>query len=107
MYGRIFLALAWGTSNLMKYKPPLRRSVRLMADKGLAARRLLERAHALNRFRMAYLCREDQRPVPVRRQGHASGIQAGLQFAIERGWLELHESGTYVKFTAAGADLFA
>jgi len=32
MYGRIFLALAWGTSNLMKYKPPLRRSVRLMAD---------------------------------------------------------------------------
>jgi hypothetical protein len=27
--------------------------------------------------------------------------------AIERGYLVLHESGTYVKFTPAGADLFA
>jgi hypothetical protein len=26
--------------------------------------------------------------------------------AIKRGWLELHESGTYVKFTQSGADLF-
>jgi hypothetical protein len=32
---------------------------------------------------------------------------AGLNLAIERGWLEMHESGTYVKFTQAGADLFA
>jgi hypothetical protein len=30
---------------------------------------------------------------------------AGL--AIERGWLVMHESGTYVKFTQAGAELFA
>jgi len=27
--------------------------------------------------------------------------------AIERGWLMMHESGTYVKFTPAGAELFA
>jgi hypothetical protein len=33
--------------------------------------------------------------------------KAGLDLAIERGWLFLHESGTYVKFTQAGADLFA
>ena len=33
--------------------------------------------------------------------------KAGLQRAIERGLLWLHESGTYVKFTQAGADLFA
>ena len=32
---------------------------------------------------------------------------AGLKLAIERGWLVLHDSGTYVKFTQAGADLFA
>jgi hypothetical protein len=32
---------------------------------------------------------------------------AGLQFAIERGWLELHESGTFVKLTLAGGDLVA
>jgi hypothetical protein len=33
--------------------------------------------------------------------------KARLDLAIERGWLFLHESGTYVKFTQAGADLFA
>lgn len=32
---------------------------------------------------------------------------AGLKYAIDNGWLELHERGTYVKFTPAGADLFA
>jgi hypothetical protein len=33
--------------------------------------------------------------------------RAGLKFAIESGWLEMHESGTYVKFTQAGSELFA
>ena len=33
--------------------------------------------------------------------------KAGLDLAIARGWLELHESGTFVRFTQAGADLFA
>jgi hypothetical protein len=32
---------------------------------------------------------------------------AGLELAISRGWLWKHESRTYVKFTQAGADLFA
>jgi hypothetical protein len=32
---------------------------------------------------------------------------AGLKLAINRGWLAMHESGTYVKFSQAGADLFA
>jgi hypothetical protein len=30
-----------------------------------------------------------------------------LKRAIERGWLKIHDSGTFVKFTAAGANLFA
>ena len=33
--------------------------------------------------------------------------KAGLDLAIARGWLVLHESGTYVRFTPAGAELFA
>ena len=33
--------------------------------------------------------------------------KAGLMLAIERGYLVLHESGTFVKFTPAGAELFA
>jgi hypothetical protein len=32
---------------------------------------------------------------------------AGLKLAIERGWLWMHESDTYVKFTSEGAALFA
>jgi hypothetical protein len=32
---------------------------------------------------------------------------AGLNFAIDRGWLWQHPSRTYVKFTPTGADLFA
>jgi hypothetical protein len=30
-----------------------------------------------------------------------------LESCDRTGWLKLHESGTYVKFTAAGAELFA
>jgi hypothetical protein len=33
--------------------------------------------------------------------------KAGLDLAINRGWLTLDRSGTYVKFTATGAELFA
>ena len=33
--------------------------------------------------------------------------QAGLNLAIAKGWLWLHESSTYVRFTGAGAALFA
>jgi len=33
--------------------------------------------------------------------------KAGLTLAIERGWIVLHESGTFIRFTQAGADLFA
>jgi hypothetical protein len=33
--------------------------------------------------------------------------KAGLQLAIARGWLVLHEFGTYLKFTQADAELFA
>ena len=31
----------------------------------------------------------------------------GLELAIAHGWLWKHASGTYVRFTQAGADLFA
>jgi hypothetical protein len=40
-------------------------------------------------------------------KGSPAEYKAGLHRAIERGWLVLHESGTYVKFTEAGAALFA
>jgi hypothetical protein len=33
--------------------------------------------------------------------------KAGLDYAIAKGWLQLNRSGTFVKFTQAGAELFA
>jgi hypothetical protein len=40
-------------------------------------------------------------------KGTPAEYKAALDLAIARGWLEIHESGTYVKFTQTGADLFA
>ena len=40
-------------------------------------------------------------------KGTPAEYSVGLALAIERGWLWLHESGTYVKITQAGAELFA
>ena len=40
-------------------------------------------------------------------KGTPSEYSAGLELAISRGWLGLHESGTYVKLTQSGSDLFA
>ena len=40
-------------------------------------------------------------------KGSPAEYKAGLDLAIARGWLVLHGSGTYVKFTQAGAELFA
>jgi len=42
---------------------------------------------------------------------HAGGTpaeyRAGIERAVAKGWLWQHESGVYVKFTPAGAELFA
>jgi hypothetical protein len=39
--------------------------------------------------------------------GTADDFRVGVERAIALGWLWRHESGTYVKFTDAGAALFA
>jgi hypothetical protein len=46
-------------------------------------------------------------PMLFKEGGSPAEYNAGLDLAIERGWLELHESGTFVRFTQAGAELFA
>ena len=46
-------------------------------------------------------------PFLFREKGTPEEYKAGLDLAIERGWLELHESGTFVRFTQTGVDLFA
>ncbi len=39
--------------------------------------------------------------------GTTDQFRAALTVAIKLGWLWLHESGTYAKFTPGGAELFA
>jgi len=44
-------------------------------------------------------------PFLYREKGTPDEYKAGLDLAIERGWLVLHESGTFVKFNEGGIDL--
>jgi hypothetical protein len=46
-------------------------------------------------------------PFLFQRGGSRTEYKADLNRAIERGWLVLHESGTYVRFPQAGAEVFA
>jgi hypothetical protein len=39
--------------------------------------------------------------------GSPAEYKTGLERAIANGWLTIHRSGVYVKFTEAGAELFA
>jgi hypothetical protein len=43
----------------------------------------------------------------VSERGTPDEYKAGFDLAIERGWLVLHGSGTFVRFTETGADLFS
>ena len=81
---------------------------RPFADPVRAARRLLEHAHAFEPIQDGRIYIEKLNgPFLFVDKGSPAEYTAGLKLAIERGWLQLHESGTYVKFTPAGADLFA
>ncbi|KJC62476.1 hypothetical protein UP10_03985 [Bradyrhizobium sp. LTSPM299] len=87
----------------MKYAEP-----RPYADPEKAARRLLERANAFEPIRDGRIYTEViNGKMLFGDKATAAEYWAGLQFAIKRGWLDYHESGTFVKFTPAGADLFA
>ena len=81
---------------------------RPFADPCKAARRLLEHAHAFEPTRDGRIYIEKiNGPFLFGDKGTPAEYTAGLKHAIERGWLEIHDSGTFVKFTPAGADLFA
>jgi hypothetical protein len=40
-------------------------------------------------------------------KGTPAEYKAGLDLTIARGWLTLDRSGTYVRFTQVGAEMFA
>ena len=81
--------------------PPLlrSRSRRAQAD----GNRQLHRARAGRRIHIELI----NWPFLQEHRGTPAEYKAGLDLAIERGWLRRHESGTYLKFTDSGAALFA
>lgn len=78
------------------------------ADPEKAARRLMQHAHAFEPIQDGRIYIEKlNAPFLYVDKGTPAEYLAGLNFAIERGWIKMHESGTYVRFTQAGSDLFA
>jgi hypothetical protein len=78
------------------------------ADPDKAARNLVEIANAVEPAQDSRIFIElINWPFLHDLKGNPAEYKAGLDLAIARGWLWLHESGTYVKFTHAGAEMFA
>jgi hypothetical protein len=76
-------------------------------DPDVAARKLVEIASTVEAVQDGRIYIELVNR-PFLDAGAAPGqFRAALARAVELGWLWRHESGTYVKFTQAGADLFA
>ena len=81
---------------------------RPFADPEKAARRLMQHAHAFEPIQDGRIYIEKLNgPFLYVDRGTPAEYSAGLSYAIERGWLTKHESGTFVRLSQAGADLFA
>ena len=81
---------------------------RPFADPDAAARKLLEIANSIEAVQDGRIHIEKiNGPFLYKERGSPAEYGAGMKLAIERCWLWMHESGTYVRFTQAGADLFA
>jgi hypothetical protein len=86
----------------VKYVP-----TRPFADPKAAARRLMEIVNSVEPVQDSRIHIEKINGPFLRGGGLPAEYGAGLKRAIERGSLWLRESGTYVKFTPIGAELFA
>ena len=87
----------------MKFAEP-----RPFANHDVAARKIVELANAVEAVQDGRIHIEKiNGPMLFQLKVTPAEYKGGLDRAIEKGWLVLHESGTFVKFTQAGADLFA
>jgi hypothetical protein len=81
---------------------------RIYGDPETAARKLVEIASTIEPVQDGRIHIEKiNAPFLYQERGTPAEYGAGLGLAIERGWLVMHDSGTFVKFTQAGAELFA
>jgi hypothetical protein len=73
-----------------------------------AARKLIEIANSVEAVQDGRIYIQlINAPFLYEAKGRSDEYLAALKLAIDRGWLWLDRSGTYVKFTQAGAELFA
>jgi hypothetical protein len=87
----------------MKFAEP-----RPYANPETAARKLVEIANAVEVIQDGRVYIElINAPLLFEHKASPDEYKAGLDLAINRGWLTLDRSGTYVKFTPTGAELFA
>ncbi len=77
------------------------------ADPDAAARRLVEIANAVEAVQDGPVYIERINDPFLEEGGTPDQFRAALARAITPDWLWRHESGTYVKFTPAGAEIFA
>jgi hypothetical protein len=82
-------------------------SARTFADPEAAARKLVEIANAAEAAQDGWITIELINLPFLQAGGTPAEYRTGIVCAILRGWLWQHESGGYVKFTSAGAELFA
>ena len=76
------------------------------ADPEAAARKLLELANAVEPIQDGRIHIElINGPFLFQHKGTPAEYKAGLKLCIERGWLELHESGTFVQLNEGGRQL--
>ncbi|MBR1238363.1 hypothetical protein [Bradyrhizobium sp. AUGA SZCCT0182] len=77
------------------------------SDPEKAARKLLDIAKATEPVDGKIYIEKINAPMLYQERATPAEYKAGLDLAISRGWLLLHESGTFVKFTPQGIELFA
>jgi len=90
------------STNPVKFAEP-----RPFSDPEAAVRKLIEIANAAEAVQDARIHIERVNGPFLAAGGSPAEYRAGIERAIAKGWLWRHESGTYVKFTDAGAELFA
>jgi hypothetical protein len=107
------LAVAAFKSALCPPSSAVASPMKLIADRPFtdperAARKLLEIANATEAVQDGRIYVEIiNGQFLLKEGGTPEEYSAGLACAVANGWLWKHESGTYVKFTPVGAEMFA
>jgi len=78
-----------------------------LSDPEIAARKVVEIASGVEAVQDGHIHIEKiNAPFLFEIKGTPDQYKAGIKHAVERGWIVMHESGTFMRFTQAGADLF-